>query len=141
MPSVVPGIPLMLDRERHLRLDNAAMLLAERELSRLWDRKISLFSVLASADGLGLNDLSVLLFAALLHEDPSLTLLKTQDLMDMQRLPEMINAILAAWNAATMPVVTSQETADGPLASTLTGPDSGVPPVSSSVSVPLSSGG
>ena len=107
------------------------MLLAERELSRLWDRKISLFSVLASADGLGLNDLSVLLFAALLHEDPSLTLLKTQDMMDMQRLPEMIQAILEAWNRATMPAQPQTEAPSDPLASTSTGPDSGVLPAPS----------
>ena len=140
MPSVVEPVTLMLDRERHLRLDNAAMLLAERELSRLWDRKISLFSVLASADGLGLNDLSVLLFAALLHEDPSLTLLRVQDLMDMQRLPEMIQAILEAWNRATMPAQPQTEEPSDPLASTSTGPGSGAMPVPPSGSVTQSFG-
>lgn len=131
MPSIVAPVPLMLDRERHLRLDNGAMLLAERELSRLWERKISLFSVLASADGLGLNDLSVLLWVSLLHEDPSLTLLRVQDMMDMQRLPEMIQAILQSWNNATMPAQPQTETPSDPLASTSTGPGSGAMPAPS----------
>jgi hypothetical protein len=131
MPSVVEPVPLRLDRERFLRLDNAGMLFAERELSRLWEKKISLFSVLASPDGLGLNDLSVLLFAALVQDDPSLTLLRVQDLMDMTRLGEMITAVLEAWNRATMPAQPQAEAPDSPLASTSTGPDSGVTPVPS----------
>jgi hypothetical protein len=131
MPSVVEPVALMLDRQRFLRLDTAGMLFAERELSRLWERKISLFSLLASPDGLGLNDLSVLLFAALVYDDPSLTLLRVQDMMDMTRLGEMITAVLEAWNRATMPVVPPTEHSESPLAPTLTGPDSGVTPVPS----------
>ena len=131
VPSVVEPASLMLDRVRYLKLDNAGMLFAERELSSLWGRKISLFSVLASPDGLGLNDLSVLLFAALVKDDPTLTLLRVQDLMDMTRLGEMITAVLEAWNRATAPALPPTESPDSPLASISTGPGSGAMPVPS----------
>jgi hypothetical protein len=104
MPSVVPLIPITLDRPRHLRLDNRAIFQAERELSRLWEKRCSLFNVLAT--DLGLNDLSVILWQALLHEDARLTLAIVQnELMDMAKLPEIIDAVLQAWNAATAPAV------------------------------------
>jgi hypothetical protein len=105
MPSLVPLIPITLDRPRQLRLDNRAIFQAERELSRLWEKRCSLFNVLAN--DLGLNDLSVILWQALLHEDPRLTLADVQnELMDMAKLPEIIDAVLQAWNAATTPAIT-----------------------------------
>jgi len=104
MPSIVPLIPLILDRPRHLRLSNAAIFQAERELSQLWGKRCSLFQVLAN--DLGLNDLSVILWQALLHEDPRLTLATVQnELIDMAKLPDIITAVLDAWNAATAPAV------------------------------------
>lgn len=131
MPSMVEPVPLLLDRERHLRFDIAALLLAERELARVWDRKISLFSILASEGGLGLNDVSVLLWVSLLHEDPSMTLLKTQDLMDINRIADYTAAIFAAWNAAWPPAPAREEASADPLARASTGDASGVPPGSS----------
>jgi hypothetical protein len=104
MPSVVPLIPITLDRPRHLRLSNAAIFQAEIELSKLWGKRCSLFNVLAS--DLGLNDLSVILWQALLHEDARLTLAIVQnELMDMAKLSEIIDAVLQAWNGATTPAL------------------------------------
>lgn len=140
MPSIVEPVLLTLDRERHLRFDMAALLLAEREMSRLWDRKVSLFSVLASGEGLGLNDISVLLWVSLLHDDPSMTLLKTQDLMDVNRIADYTTAIFAAWNRAWPQASPSEEERADPLATALTGDASGVPPVSSLASLTPSSG-
>lgn len=140
MPSVVPGIPLMLDQERHLRLDIGSLLLAEREMERLWGREINLFTLIASPNGLGLNNVSILLWVALLAEDPSLTLLRVQDMLNPSQVGEVVKAIFDAWNAAWPLPVPAEEGTESPLSSASTGPDSGVPPVSSSASVTLSSG-
>lgn len=105
MPSIVPLIPIDLDRRRHLRLNNAAIFQAEIELSKLWGKKVSLFQTLGTSETLGFNDLSVVLWQALVHEDPRLTLAQTQEVMDLGKLPQIIEAILAAWNAATAPAV------------------------------------
>jgi hypothetical protein len=105
MPSIIPLIPIDLDHRRHLRLNNAAIFQAEIELSKLWGRKISLFQTLGNSETLGFNDLSVVLWQALVHEDPRLTLAQTQDVMDLGKLPQIIDAILQAWNAATAPAV------------------------------------
>ena len=78
MPSLVPSVPLVLDRERHLRLDNAALFRAERELSKLWSRKVSVLQTLIDPETLGLNDLSILLWCGLLHEDADLSLSQVQ---------------------------------------------------------------
>lgn len=134
IPSVVPGIPLMLDKERHLRLHIGSLLLAEREMERLWGREINLFTVIAAPGGMGLNNLSILLWVALLDEDPSMTLLKTQDLLNPSQVGPVITAIFDAWNAA-WPLPRPEEEAERPLSSALTGADSGAPPVSNWASV------
>ena len=135
MPSIVPLIPITLDRRRVLRLNNAAIFQAEIELSKLWGKRCSLFNVLAN--DLGLNDLSVILWQALLYEDPRLTLDDVQnELMDMAKLPDIIEAVLAAWNAATAPAVpdssvNGEATETDPLPDRSPGTISGHTPVSS----------
>jgi hypothetical protein len=103
--SVVPSFPIDLDKRRHVRLRNRAIFRAEIELSKLWGRKVSLFQTLGNSETLGFNDLSVILWQGLLHEDPRLTLEQTQDIMDLGQLPTIIDVILQAWNAATAPAV------------------------------------
>jgi hypothetical protein len=104
MPSIVPLIPITLDRPRHLRLGNPAIFQAEIELSKLWGKRCSIFTTLGP--DVGVNDLSVILWQALLHEDPRLTLAYVQEhVMDLAKLPEIIDAVLQAWNAATAPAV------------------------------------
>jgi hypothetical protein len=46
MSSVVPLIPITLDKPRHLRLDNRALFHAEVELSRIWNKKQNILSIL-----------------------------------------------------------------------------------------------
>lgn len=140
MPSIVPGIPLMLDKERHLRLDIGGLLLAEREMERLWGREINLFTVIASPTGLGLNNVSILLWVALLPEDPALTLLRVQDLLNPSQIGDVVTALFAAWNAAWPLPVPDAEPPARPLASASTGDDSGAPPASTLASVMPSSG-
>jgi hypothetical protein len=125
MPSVVPLIPITLDKPRHLRLDNRALFRSERELSLLWQKKVSVLNVFVDIGNISLNDLAVLLWVGLIHEDPTLTLEQTQDLMELSRLPDILRAILQAWNAATLPAEPqpSGQGDDGPLVSN--GLDSG----------------
>lgn len=126
MEGVAQVISLMLDKERHLKFTYPAMALAERELSRVWGRKINLLTVLA--DGIGLNDLHVLLWAALLHEDPSMTLLRTQDVMDPARLAEMMQAVTEAWMAAWRFDLQAPQESSAPLAEASTGDGFGAVP-------------
>ena len=140
MSSVVPGIPLMLDKERHLRLHIGSLLLAEREMERLWGREVNLLALIGSPGGLGLNNISILLWVALLDEDPSLTLLRVQDMVNPSQIGVVVTAIFDAWNAAWPIPLPQEETGERPLSSAWTGSDSGAPPVSSSASVTLSSG-
>jgi|SRR5262252_5858349 len=139
MPRVTPEVPIILDRPRHLRLDNRAIFSAEKELSALWGKKVSLFTVLGSGE-LGLNDLSVLLWQGLRHEDPGLTLERVQDLMDMSDLPGLIEKVLASWNAATTPAEPRQETPDAPFPNGSSGPASGATGALSLASATTSSG-
>lgn len=139
-PRITPGIPLVLDRERLLYMDIGYLKLAELELCQVYGKKISLFQVIGGGEGLGLNDIHILLWAALLDDDPSLTLLRVQDLMDLNRIADYTTAIFAAWNAAWPTPDPQEEASTDPLAPTSTGDDSGVPPASNLVSVTPSSG-
>lgn len=130
-PRVTPGIPLVLDRERLLYFDIGYLMLAELELGRVYSRKVSLLQLISHPEGLGLNDIHVLLWAALLDDDPSLTVLKVQDLMDLNRIADYTTAIFTAWNVAWPPAPAAEEGTEDPLAPASTGDGSGVPPVSS----------
>jgi hypothetical protein len=133
MPSSVPLkplIPITLDKPRHLRMTNRAIFQSELELTKLWGRKINVFSILVNADQtLTLNDIAVFLWQALLHEDPSLTLPEVQDMVDVTRMDVIFRAILQAWNAATAPaepVTPGEGTAPhDPLLTQSSGPVSG----------------
>jgi hypothetical protein len=96
MDSVVPSIPLMLDRERHLRLNARALRNAERDLSDLWGQSISVYAALTMTP-LRINDISILLLHALRHEDPRLTHEEVLDLMDLAPMLDIMSAITEAW--------------------------------------------
>lgn len=131
MPSLVPPIPVQLDRERHLRLDNAALFRAERELSRVWQRKVSVLQTLIDPETLGLNDLSILLWCGLLHEDHDLSLSQVQDAMTVQHFATYLDAIYQAWNLATAPAEGAPQEPDGPFPSASLGNSTGASRVSS----------
>src|SRR5437762_13463497 len=103
MASVVPLIPIDLDRPRHLRLDNRALFHAEVEMSRIWNRKQNILSILLDSTSLTMTDVSIILWQGLLHEDPSLTLGEVQDMLDLGKAPQIAEAIYQAWNAAAAP--------------------------------------
>src|SRR5262249_18373175 len=116
-PRLTPPIVLELDRPRTLRLTLGAIFQAEREMCRLWGRQQNILTIFSDVASMTLNDLSILLWAALKHEDPLLTLEATQDLMTFDKLPAIMTAIFEAWNAATMPAVPpgEEDRQDGPL--------------------------
>ena len=133
MPSLVPSVPITLDRERNLRLDNAALFRAERELSKVWNRKVSVLQTLIDPETLGLNDLSILLWCGLLHEDSDLSLSQVQDAMTVQNFATYLDALYTAWNAATAPAegAPMQESSASPFPSASPGNATGALRVSS----------
>lgn len=140
MPSLVPLIPITLDKPRALRLDNQALLLAERELSKLWERKLNILQVLLDAETLGLNDLCVLLWAGLRHEDPDLSLAQVQEAVSIQDYIPLLQALFSAWNSATAPADGAPEGTPVPLAPASPGSATGVLPGSSLASAMTPSG-
>lgn len=132
MPSLVPSVPITLDKDRNLRLDNAALFRAERELSRVWGRKVSVLQTLIDPETLGLNDLSILLWCACLHEDQDLSLSQVQDAMTITNFATYLDALYQAWNLATAPAEgASQQEPDGPFPSASPGNATGASRVSS----------
>lgn len=118
-PRITPLIPLALDKPRHLRLTKVAIFEAERAMCRLWGKQVNILMIFSEGGLLTLNDLSILLHQGLLHEDPTLTLAEVQEMMDFDRLPAIMTAVLDAWNAATQSAdphaPAGGTTPDGPL--------------------------
>jgi hypothetical protein len=115
MPSVVPTVPITLDRPRHLRFDRRAVFASEVELTRLWQQPRTFYSAMQTmmraiveneAWMLNLNDIAVLVWQGLRHEDPALTLEDTQELLpylDLAAMVPICGALLEAWNVASQP--------------------------------------
>lgn len=141
MPSLVPSVPVTLDRPRQLRLDNAALFMAEVELSRIWGKKTSLIRTMIDPEAIGLNDLCVMLWAGCLHEDPTLTREQVREAMSLPQLGSYLEAIYQAWNVASAPAeeALTPET-NAPFPSTFPGSGTGALPGSSLASVTVNSG-
>lgn len=139
-PHIDPSVPITLDRARQLRFTNEALREAELLLSDLWHKKVSILRVMFDPEGLGLNDITVLLLCALRADDPTLTLAQVDTFVTMAQLPPILEAIYAAWNLHTASADPAQEAPGGPLATPFPGTDSGALPASNWASVPVSSG-
>jgi hypothetical protein len=96
VPSIVEPVTLTLDRPRRLRLEIGDVLRAEREICRVWQEPRNILSVFTST--VTLTDLTILLWAALLPEEPSLTLEQVQRLCVIDRLGDIMAAVVEAWN-------------------------------------------
>lgn len=134
--SIVPLIPLALDKPRHLRLDIAALCQAERDLSDFWGKKTSVYSVLLDVP-IGINDLSILVLHGLRHEDPTLSLPEVRGMLNHSSIPVIFQAVTDAWTKATQaaePGTGDPSPADPPRIPS-TGDSSGRMPVSTSGSV------
>ena len=84
--SVVPLVPLNLDKPRHLRLDIAALCQAERDLSDFWGKKTSVYACLLEVP-ISVNDLSIIVLHGLRHEDPTLLLPEVKGMLNHSTIP------------------------------------------------------
>jgi hypothetical protein len=125
MDSVVPLIPITLDKERHLRFDARAMAGAEYALSEFWGKSMSIYAALTEIP-LRINDIAIMLYYALRHEDPRLTPDAVWALMDQAPIADIMGALTDAWTWASRAAnpVTGDPEADPPLSAS-TGRGSG----------------
>ena len=108
IPDVPPptrGVPIQLDRTRHLRYPLRVMKQIREE-----------FGKEALADGVITEHLAKLIWYGLQHEDSEITLVQVEDLVDGQNLGEVSDAMVEAFGqkgAANPLVATPQVLAKG----------------------------
>jgi hypothetical protein len=112
MPSIIPSIPIDLDRRRYLRLTNWAKCQAERALCDYWGKEMSLYDALMRQP-MRANDLAIMFWQALLADDPSLTLHEAVDLMDYATPDVVMDAVVKAWNTSTPAETTAGQETNG----------------------------
>jgi hypothetical protein len=135
--SIVPLVPIVLDKPRHLRLDVAALCQAERDLSDLWGKKTSVYAVLLDVP-IGINDLCILVLHGLRHEDPTLSLPEVRGMLNHTTIPAVFQAVTDAWTKATRaaePGAAEEAAPADPWPTASTGANSGPTPASSLGSV------
>ena len=140
--SIVPLVPLALDKPRHLRLDIAALCQAERDLSDFWGKKTSVYACLLEVP-ISVNDLSIIVLHGLRHEDPTLSLPEVKGMLNHSTIPVVFQAVTDAWTKATRaaePRAAEVDPAD-PLSTSSTGASSGLTGVATWGSATTSSGG
>jgi hypothetical protein len=128
--SLVPLVPIILDKPRHLRLDISALCNAERDLSEFWGKKTSVYAVLLDMP-MGINDLSILVLHGLRHEDPTLSLPEVRGMLNHSSIPVIFQAVTDAWTKATQsaePLPAGVPVPVDPPSVTLTGVTSGPTP-------------
>ena len=99
MDSIVPLVPVKLDKERHLRFDARAMRFAEMDLCQVWGKDISIYAALTNVP-LRINDIGIMLYWALKHEDARLTQDEVWSLMDHAPIADIMTALTNAWTWA-----------------------------------------
>ena len=126
--SVVPLVPLDLDKPRHLRLDIAALCQAERDLSDFWGKKTSVYACLLEVP-ISVNDLSIIVLHGLRHEDPTLSLPEVKGMLNHSTIPIVFQAVTDAWTKATQAAEPSSSAGEAdpadPLSTLSTGASSG----------------
>lgn len=139
-PGLDPSVPLTLDRPRQVRLGIKALREAELMLGEVYGRKVSILRVMPYPEDLTLNDIVVILWAGLHEDDPALTIATVERLVNMQNLPDILQAMYAAWNLHTAAAAPAPEGVERPLATAFPGSDSGALPGSSLASATMTSG-
>ena len=126
--SIVPLVPLLLDKPRHLRLDIAALCNAERDLSDFWGKKTSVYACLLEVP-ISVNDLSIIVLHGLRHEDPTLSLPEVKGMLNHSTIPVVFQAVTDAWTKATQAADPSSSAGEAdpadPLSTSSTGASSG----------------
>ena len=94
--QAVQSINIQLDKPRSIRLDLRALVKAERALATFWGIKsISLIKVFQSQE-FGIAEVTHLLWAGLLHEDPTLSYDQALSLFAKTDLQMLSTAVTAA---------------------------------------------
>ncbi|HXH11151.1 MAG TPA: hypothetical protein VNP04_15490 [Alphaproteobacteria bacterium] len=129
MPSLIPRVPIDLDRRRHLVLDYAAFWMIEQRLRRPYHE------IFAADHRFSAEEIVTIVWAGLLDEDPDLTPQQVAKWI----APSNLNAVIAAMTEALKISLPEPEPTVGsnggePVASPqglgLTGSPSGPAPVS-----------
>ncbi len=90
--KVNPQIPIELDKPRTLWLNFNAMRLFEKETGKKFVNSLSDPSI---------DDLTVILWAALKHEDPDVTVDQLGEALGLGDIEYVMGKIMEAWEAAT----------------------------------------
>jgi hypothetical protein len=130
--SIVPLVPLMLDKPRHLRLDVTTLCNAERDLSDFWGTKTSVYAALLNVP-ISVNDLCIIVLHGLRHEDPTLSLPEVRGMLNHTTIPVVYQAVTDAWTKASRaaePRAADEAAPADPWPTTSTGASSGPTPAS-----------
>ncbi len=84
-PTPTRGVPLMLDKKRRLRFSLKTMRLLREEFG---DKTLT--------TGLGQDSIGKFLWYGLKHEDPELTIDQVEEMIDLEQLTEVLEAIAKA---------------------------------------------
>jgi len=131
--SIVPLVPLTLDKERFLRLDIAAMCNAERDLTEFWGKKTSIYAALLE-NPISLNDLAIIVLHGLRHADATLSLPEVKGMLNHAPIADVLSAVTMAWTKANQTaedVPEGEPTQADPQTASWTGRSSGASPASS----------
>lgn len=91
-----PAVPIMLDRERHLKFGLRALRAIEEKTG-----KSALGGVFWEGKNPSTDDFTTLIWAGLLHEDKTLTIDQVIDLVDEHSsIPELLAALSKAYKVA-----------------------------------------
>jgi len=132
MDSIVPLVPIKLDRLRHLRLDISAMCQAEMDMGALWGKEMSIYGALLE-NPIRLNNLCIIVLHGLRHADPTLSLPEVKGMLNHANIADVIGAVTEAWTKANQLAEPDREgdaTPADPPGTVSTGADSGPLPAS-----------
>lgn len=122
-PTAPAGVPVQLDRDRRLILDMRALGLAERRMRELTgDRTLSgfelanRFATTALIGFVGVTELTVLVWAALLREDPAITEDAVMALVKPKNVKPLVAALATAFNAEFDPEEKGDQAGQSPAA-------------------------
>lgn len=112
-PRIIALTPIVLDKPRNLLFDRLAVKFIELELTRIWGREYTFYQALRlcaemlqndDLSKLSLINITVMLWAGCLHEDPTVTQATIEEALpyaDPSLLIPYVGPILQAWQAAS----------------------------------------
>jgi hypothetical protein len=125
--DLVESVPIELDKTRHLKFTNRAMMAAEREINKQRGasvaERVAIDYLMIAAARQGLSGagsfprdlVTVMIWAGLLREDPSLTVEQVVDLIDRSPLSrgKILDCLWEAYQSAASKTLASAEEPEG----------------------------